>query len=244
MNPAEFANIARAEQEMWWFRGMRSILKAWWARAGKPQFANVLEAGCGTGFMSRWMAAEFGWRMTPLDLDFVGLSHSSLPRRVQGDITRLPFRDASFDALVSLDVVVHLPRGEEAGAFAEFARVVKPGGALILRASALDVLRSRHSQFAHERQRFTASRLRQGIEAAGFATERLTYANSLLLPVAFAKFRLWEPLTKAPVSSGVEIPAAWLNRLLEVPLAAEAKWIAAGGSFPLGQSLLVWARRK
>ncbi len=247
MNPAEFQNIARAEHEMWWFRGMRSILRAWVARLGtrlgRPRFQRVLEAGCGTGYMSRWMADEFGWSITPLDLDFGGLSHARVPRRTQADITRLPFRDASFDALVSLDVIVHLEKGQEGLALDEFARVLEPGGRLILRASALDILRSRHSQFAHERQRFTASRLRAALASSGFTVDHLSYANSLLLPVALFKFRLWEPLTNQPPESGVQVPPSPLNQLLELPLQIEAGLLSMGLNLPLGQSLLILARR-
>ncbi len=243
MNPAEFRNIVRAEDEMWWFRGMRSILSAWLHPLAQQPITNVLEAGCGTGYMSQWLARRYGWSLTPLDLDFGGLSHCPLPRRTQADITALPFADESFDALVSLDVVVHLPRGEEGRAFREFHRVLKPGAPLVLRAAALDILRSRHSEFAHERQRFTAARLRQAIEAAGFRLERLSYCQSFLLPVALVKFRVWEPLTGAPVASGVEVPPQALNRLLQIPLEWEAKLLGAGWNLPLGQSLLVLAHR-
>lgn len=244
MNPAEFQNIARAEEEMWWFRGMRAILRAWVERLPRRNFRRVLEAGCGTGYMSGWMSREFGWKMTPLDLDYVGLSHSDLPRRTQGDITALPYRDGAFDALVSLDVIVHLPRGEEGKALQEFARVLEPGGSLLLRASALDILRSRHSQFAHERQRFTKARLRKALEEAGFEVQSISYANSLLLPVALFKFRVWEPLTRQAPQSGVVMPARWLNKLLQLPLECEAAWFRIGGGFPLGQSLLVEANKR
>ena len=146
--------------------------------------------------------------------------------------------------MVSLDVVVHVPRGKESAAFAEFARVLKPGGLLALRVSALDVLHSRHSDFAQERQRFTRRRLREGIETAGFAVERVTYLNSLLMPVSLFKFRVWEPLTKAPASSGVGLVPGWLDSVLYAPLRMEAAWVGAGGSFPLGQSLVLIGRRR
>ena len=57
------------------------------------------------------------------------------------------------------------------------------------------------------------------------------------------KFRVWEPLTRARPSSGVEVPGPLLNAALEVPLKIEAAWIGAGLNFPAGQSLLLVARK-
>jgi SAM-dependent methyltransferase len=247
MNPAEFENIARAEDRMWWFRGMRRILDAWIGRLPSSNFGNVLEAGCGTGYMSQWMARRWGWRIFPVDLDFGGLRYGAqdgVPRMAQTDITRLPFADRSFDAVVSLDVLVHLFPGAESVALGEFARVLEPKGKLILRLAALDILRSRHSMFAHERQRFTARRVRKTLRETGFRVLHLSYANSLLLPVALTKFRVWEELTDAPPSSGVNVPAPALNWILEQPLRLEARWLRWGKSFPLGQSILVLAEKE
>ncbi|MCX6612898.1 MAG: class I SAM-dependent methyltransferase [Acidobacteria bacterium] len=246
MNPAEFQNIARAEDEMWWFAGMRRILDAWIGRLPESSFERVLEGGCGTGYMSNWLAGRYGWKMFPVDLDFAGLSFgraSGVPRMVQTDISRLPYADGAFDAVVSLDVLVHFPRGGEAAAIEEFYRVLKPGGKLILRVSALDALRSRHSIFAHERQRFTRPRIITAVGRAGFEVIDASYANSLLLPVAWLKFRVWEELTQQEAQSGVEVPAGWLNSLLYCPLAIESAWLRWGGRFGLGQSILVLATK-
>ncbi len=246
MNPAEFENIARAEDEMWWFAGMRKILEAWIGRLPDSKFGRVLEGGCGTGYMSNWLAGRYGWKMFPVDLDYAGLSFgrtSGVPRMVQTDISRLPYADGAFDAVVSLDVLVHFPRGEVATAIEEFYRVLKPGGKLILRVSALDALRSRHSIFAHERQRFTRPRIVEAVGGAGFEVLDSSYANSLLLPVAWFKFRIWEELTQQEAQSGVEVPNALLNHMLTCPLAFESFWLRRGGRFALGQSILVLATK-
>lgn len=243
MNPAEFANIAKSEQDFWWYRGMRRIL----FRVLDPlvrcrRIHRVLEAGCGTGYMSKVLQERYRWALYPIDLGWEGLEFGrqlGVERMSQADICHLPFADASFDALVSLDVIVHLPRGDEDQPIREFARVLAPGGLLVIRASALDLLRSRHSQFAHERQRFTKRRLIELVERHGIRVLRATYCNSLLLPVAMAKFRLWEPLLKQPPASGVEPVSPWLDQCLHAPLAAEALWLGAGLNFPLGQSLLL-----
>jgi SAM-dependent methyltransferase len=248
MNPAEFANIARAEAGFWWYRGMRAILFRLLDRAAAGRkLSRVLEAGCGTGYMARALAARYGWPLFPVDLGWEGLAYAramGLPRLAQCDIAALPFPDGAFDAVISLDVLVHFRRGEEDRAMGELARALRPGGLLVLRVAALDVLRSRHSAFAGERQRFTRRRLVELAGAHGIRVLRATYANSLLLPVALARFRLWEPLAaKRPASGVVPLPA-WLDRLLYAPLAAEAAWIGAGLNFPLGQSLILVGEKR
>src|SRR5690606_39015447 len=56
--------------------------------------------------------------------------HADLPLLV-GDVGRLPFPDACFEAVVSLGVIEHLESGPE-GLLAEQARVLAPGGVLLL----------------------------------------------------------------------------------------------------------------
>jgi SAM-dependent methyltransferase len=247
MNPAEFANIARAEKDLWWYRGTREILFRMLDPIIKDRkFGRVLEAGCGTGYMSAVLKERYGWPMYPLDLGWEGLEYGKrygIERMTQADMTALPFADKSFDAVVSLDVIVHLPRGEEWRAFSELARVLKPDGLAIIRVSALDILRSRHSMFAHERQRFTKARLRESAHKAGIRPLRITYCNSLLMPVALAKFRIVEPLLNKPPASGVEPVPQWLDSLLYAPLALEAGWVGAGLGFPAGQSLVLLGQR-
>ncbi len=243
MNPAEFANIARCERNFWWYRGVRAIMD----RILNPYLegraiGRVLEAGCGTGYLSSLLQQERHWPVVPLDLSPEGLRYAramGVEQAVQGDTCSLPFASGVFSLVLSMDVLPHLPPGSEHGAAKEMARVLAPGGLLAVRAAALDALRSRHSAFAFERQRFTRRRLAALAESSGLRVLRCTYTNTLLLPVALAKFRVWEPLLRKPPASGVEPVAPWLDRLLYSSLALEARYLAAGGSFPAGQSLVL-----
>jgi len=241
MNPAEFANIRQSEEHFWWYRGMRAALFRMLepALAGRT-ISRALEAGCGTGYLSHLLQRERGWPIVPLDFSRDGLYYArqlGVADPVQGDIRCLPFENGAFDLVLSLDVIAHLPRGEEPLAAREFARVTRPGGLVVVRTSALDCLRSRHGEFAHERQRFTRRRLAGSMEAAGIRVLRCTYSNSLLLPVALFKFRVWEPLLRKPAASGVQPVAPWLDSLLHVPMALETAWLGAGLNLPVGQSL-------
>ena len=247
MNPEEFHHIARAEETFWWHRGMRQILFAVLdPEIRGRRIRSVLEAGCGTGYMSKLLGERYGWSMTALDLGWEGLEYAKqygVQRLVQGDVARLPFPAEAFDAVASLDVIAHFPRGREDSAASELARVLRRGGLLIIRTSALDVLKSRHSEFVFERQRFTRARLKALAERHGFRILRLTYANSLLLPVALLKFRVWEPLTRQAPASGVDPVPWWLDKTLSAPLSLEARLLAAGINLPLGQSLLLFAEK-
>ena len=243
MNPAEFANIRSCERDFWWYRGMREIFLRFLDRqlAGR-KIGRALEAGCGTGYFSSLMQHQRHWPVVPMDISWDGLCHAremGVEGAVQGDTTRLPFPDGIFDLVIAVDVLAHIPRGEEGHAAGELTRVLAPGGILALRTAALDVLRSRHSEFIAEHQRFTRRRLMNLFEGAGLRIRRCTYANSLLMPVAFAKFRIWEPLMRQPPSTGLAPVAPWLDRLLHAPLALESTWIGAGRGFAAGQSLLL-----
>lgn len=248
MNPAEFANIAQAERELWWYRGMYRILLPVLRRymdGMRPR--RVLDAGCGTGYLSSVLEGEESLPMYAIDLGREGVRYArgmGLERVARADIRHLPFAEGSFDIVLSMDVLVHLDQVEDAGAVREMARVMAPGGLFVIRASALDVLRSRHSMFVNEQQRYTRGRLVRLVRGAGLKVLRSTYLNSLLMPVALAKFRIWEPLMRQTPSSGVTMPPRLLNRLLYAPLALEAKAVEAGFNFPLGQTLLVVARKR
>src|SRR5438045_2576071 len=111
MNPAEFANVARAEQDFWWYRGMRQILfrllDPMIARRG---FRRVLEAGCGTGYFAQTMASRYSLCVFPVDLAPEALGHGKrlgVDHLAQADIAQLPFAAGSFDLALSLDVLVH-----------------------------------------------------------------------------------------------------------------------------------------
>jgi SAM-dependent methyltransferase len=243
MNPAEFANIRASEETFWWYRGMRAIL----FRLIEPYLRgrtidNALEAGCGTGYLARLMQTERGWPVVPLDYGWEGLCYArqlGATRPVQGDIRALPFAAEQFDFTLSLDVLVHMPPGEENSAARELVRVTRTGGLVVVRVSAFDMLRGRHAEFVGERQRFRRRRLMRLFAASRIRILRCTYANALLLPVSLFKIRVWEPLLRQPAASGVIPVAGWLDRLLYAPLSAEARWIGAGHNFPVGQSLIL-----
>ena len=74
MNPAELANIAELEDSFWWYSGMRKILFGLLDPivAAHPP-ARMLEAGCGTGYMSRLLEQRYRTTSFPTDLAWQAL---------------------------------------------------------------------------------------------------------------------------------------------------------------------------
>jgi SAM-dependent methyltransferase len=246
-NPAEFATIARHEESFWWYRGMRAIQLGVLAPYLENRLVQrALEAGCGTGYLARRLQRERNLPLVAMDYSAEGLRYGvgdGLERAAQGSLLDLPFGSASFDLAMSFDVLQQFGPGEDRRALCELARVVKPGGVLALRVSAFQALRSRHSEFVRERQRYTRLQLRRMVEDVGFRVLRATYANTLLSPVALLKFRLIEPLLSKRAESGIQPEPWWLDRALYSLLAAEAAWLRAGFRLPFGQSLLLIGER-
>ena len=91
----------------------------------------LLDVGGGSG---RAAAALTGPDITVVDASVGMLSRARRGRGlsgVAGDAGRLPFRDESVDAVTIVDAFHHLP--DQDAALAEAARVLAPGGALVVR---------------------------------------------------------------------------------------------------------------
>ncbi|TKX81089.1 class I SAM-dependent methyltransferase [Halorubrum sp. SD626R] len=91
----------------------------------------LLDVGGGSG---RAAAALTGPEIAVVDASLGMLSRARDARGlsgVAGDAGRLPFRDASVDAVTVVDALHHLP--DQAAAVREAARVLAPGGALVVR---------------------------------------------------------------------------------------------------------------
>lgn len=121
----EDANIAVDEQIYRELGYDKQILKDIGA---KPEEL-ILDLGCGSGNITRWLQ-ESGCRV--VSLDFV---HENLlkvrefnPWVVEGLAQRLPFPDDTFDRVVFVDILEHIPKSDENDVIKEIYRVLKPHG--------------------------------------------------------------------------------------------------------------------
>lgn len=89
--------------------------------------ARVLDVATGTGLVARELARRRRVRVVGLDRSLEMLARAT-GRRIAGRAERLPFGDATFDAVVFTYLLRYVE--DPAATIAECARVLRPGGAL------------------------------------------------------------------------------------------------------------------
>jgi predicted ATP-grasp superfamily ATP-dependent carboligase/SAM-dependent methyltransferase len=127
------------------YRERQAAAIGWLDGLGLPKTSRVLDVGCGAGHAAVGIAAR-GLRVHAIDVtpemvertralaERVGVELHAAP----GDAEKLPFADETFDAVLSLGVLPWLASAEHG--IGEMARVLKPGGFVIVSADNRDAL--------------------------------------------------------------------------------------------------------
>jgi len=100
-----------------------------------PQRAMVLDAGCGSGYpVTQLLAKSFEVTGVDFAIEQVRLAIKGLPGAglVCADVTSLPFRDSTFDAVVSYYTIIHIPRTKHQELLLDFRRILKRHGFALL----------------------------------------------------------------------------------------------------------------
>jgi len=100
-----------------------------------PANANILDAGCGAGIpITRILSERF--RVTGVDFSEaqIELAKKHVPNAafICRDMTRLDFPENTFDGICSYYAIIHIPREDHQSLLANFHRMLKPGGFVLL----------------------------------------------------------------------------------------------------------------
>jgi len=239
---AEYDLMDAAEDGMWWYRAAHArVLDALRDRPGPD--GTLLDAGCGTGGLMRRVTGEMP-ALAAVGLDY--LPSAALRAALKsgrpvtaGDTNLLPFRDASFGAAVSIDVICHAGV-DAARALAELHRVLRPGGTLVINLPAYEWLRSAHDVRVHNARRFTRAGATRLLESAGFVRIAGRYWNGLLLPLMVLQRKVLQRRPDAP-SDVTEFPP-WVDATLHAVSEFE-RLVSRAVPMPAGGSVLMVATR-
>ena len=239
-----FPRLADQEAGNFWFRA-RNRLLIWSLKHYFPKAQNLLEIGCGTGFVLSGLKQAFpDLVLSGSEVFSDGLSFAAarLPEveLFQMDARRIPFRD-EFDVIGAFDVLEHIKQDEDV--LAQMHQATRKGGGILITVPHHRFLWSPVDEFARHMRRYETRELREKVSRAGFSVVRITSFVSLLLPLLIAS-RFKQKMTGEEVDPSAEYNISRLvNTTLEKILDAERTVIRAGLSLPAGGSLLLVARR-
>jgi SAM-dependent methyltransferase len=162
-----------------------------------PRDARILELGAGGGFLGAELRKRGFQRLVLTDLTATALA--ALLERVPEalfaavDAARLPFRNATFDAVVASDVIEHLPGEDIERHLEDVSRVLVSGGSYFLKtpnrltAEAFYRLHGLHDSYFWHPSMFSPGELRAAMQRHGLrlrllAQPRLTGAQLAKLP--------------------------------------------------------------
>ena len=238
----------QVEDHSFWFRYRNRILVEMVRRF--PPRGPIFDIGGGNGFVTRGLR-QAGFAAVVVEPGPVGARNAAargLAPVVCSTLEDAGFRPASLPAVGLFDVLEHLP--DDRVVLESLARLVPLGGRLYLTVPAFSWLWSDDDDLAGHHRRYTRHRLREVVEAAGFAVETDTYLFAplplpiLALRVLPTKLGLRRPADaetlKQELKPEAGVVTAAVTRLLDV----EAWWLAHVGAVPFGSSCLLVATRR
>lgn len=244
-NPDTFQRYAAVEAGHFWFVGRNDILRDCMLQYF-PGAINILEIGCGTGFVLASTRLTFPEALLfGSDIFTEGLSYAK--QRVpsaslfQMDACHIPFRN-EFDLIGAYDVLEHIEDDE--AALGQIYLACQPGGGVLFTVPQHRWMWSSTDDYAHHKRRYTRSELQGKVERAGFKVEYVSSFVTLLLPLMLASRLLQKSAAASDqMDAGFKI-GKLANKILASVMKVERWLIALGMSFPLGGSLLVVARKE
>ena len=247
MDRIAYETFARLEDHHFWFVARKRIFHALLDREiGPRRDLKLLDVGCGAGSMLGPMQRYGTVHGVDLDEESVQWCRNRGFQDVQtGSAYELPHADATFDMVGLYDTIEHIP--DDHKALTEALRVLRPGGLLFLSVPAYQFLWSQNDRIAHHQRRYSRGRLRRLVEGAGFEVRRITYFNTVLLPLIVPAVywqKLLDRLGRLPEgynNCSVPVPGP-LNALFTLLMGAE-RWPLRWVDLPVGHSLIAIARK-
>lgn len=146
----------------------------------------VLEIGCSSGFMLKAMRDAFP-EATLVGADVVKAPLYRLAEQITDiplirfDLLRCPLPANSFDAVVILNVLEHIE--DDRHAMAEIARLLKPGGVVIIEVPAGPKLYDAYDKTLMHFRRYEIKELAKKVSEAGFSISRRSHLGFFVYPI-------------------------------------------------------------
>ncbi len=238
MEPDQYDLIAAIEHDHWWYRAIRWAVGFLVGGRQRPDGTplRILDLGAGTGAASSDLEGVVAVDLTERSMAFL---RDRPVTAVRADAAMLPLAPETFDVVVAVNLLYSV--ADPAAVLAEVARVLVPGGAVVLIEPAFPSFERAHDRRVQGRRRFRRPYLDRALERAGLEVRRSTYLFSFGAPLAAAQglaYRLLPSVGEVPPS----IHRWPLNLVLDL-LAAAERAVLRRVELPVGTSVVMFAER-
>jgi len=239
-----FGQLINLEKENFWFRS-RNRLIIWALARYFPKAKNLLEIGCGTGFVLsgiRQVLPDVALYGSDIFIDGLAFAQKRLPgvSLFQMDARNIPFV-CEFDTIGAFDVLEHID--DDNTILFQMFKATRPGGGILITVPQHRFLWSNVDEYACHKRRYTRKELVQKVERVGFKIIRTTSFVSFLLPLMLIS-RIKRNRSRGCFNPLAEFKIGhFMNAAFEKILEFEQVLIESGFSFPLGGSLFLIAKR-
>ena len=250
--PADlFPALAEVEERSFWFLGRNRILQWLFDRFVGGAEREVLEIGCGTGFVLSGFAKRFpAYSLTGAEIYTEGLrfAQQRVPtaRFCQLDATGMPF-EAAFDVVGCFDVLEHIT--EDRQALAGVHQALRAGGHVVITVPQHAWLWSDYDEAGDHKRRYARADLLEKVKSAGFEVRYVSSFVTSLLPLLLANrwAQRGSSRRQAEVSEQAMkdlAPGGAINAAGTVGLRIDEALMKLGISLPVGGSLTVVGRKR
>jgi SAM-dependent methyltransferase len=254
MIPGFYRQTSLIEDEHWWFiHRRRLVARLLEKRSQEGGGGRALDVGCGAGgnikFLRRHCSEVVGLDISEYALELARAKNPDAELML-GDANRVGdyFRESSFDLITAFNILYHRWIEDEVKLLEQIARLLRPGGILVITEPAFELLRRRHDVIGYGARRYRRKELQAIVARSGMQILQgsyfsfIAFAPALLRAIKERTLGLLQtpPHEEEEVGEMKKPPPA-INRLLLAICSLEAAWIGASRALPLGTGVFLLA---
>lgn len=240
----EYQKMFSVESTLWWYKILHLLIY----RAIKNIFSSknisILDAGCGTGGMMRYLANRGYKNIQGFDVSEHAIEFTKKCNLSVTELNLLDFTESrlnkKFDVIISNDTLCYFNDPEEQKlVLTNFYHNLNEGGVVVMNLPALDQFKGIHDIAVGLKMRFTTDKVTKLVDPNKFEIKQMKFWPFMLSPLIYiVRKNQKRKIIKGDygVVSDINAPFAPINHLLYLLTKLE---ISIFNKYPFGSSLLI-----
>jgi SAM-dependent methyltransferase len=242
-----FEFLFKVEEKNFWFKSRNNGISYLFEKyLGTDKKRDILEIGCGTGFVLSGLSKYKNYNLTGAEIYLEGLKYAKQRLKnvefIQCDATNLPFEN-EFHAVGAFDVLEHIDEDELV--IKNVNKALKKDGKFFISVPQYKFMWSSIDDITYHKRRYSRKELVDKISRAGFKIEYVGSFVTSLFPIMYVSRLLQRSKKKdAKPNEHAELDLnPIINKVFENIMKIDESFIRYGISLPYGGSLILVAKK-